>query len=296
MATFEQQQNGLVPLYPNRADGTFLETLNGLDGDINIIGGTDITVTTMDGDITITNDRAISFVSAGGDESIVAGDLSLKGLTAGTAIGLTGAPTDVTIEIPAADRLSITDDGESSSLIKTGIGNPLELRGIQGGPGVTVVNNIDEMRITSNPLTRAYAGGRGTSETISAGTGRRATCPNGVLYDSSLLTLTDAPGGGVINNVAGREIMVKVHWGATLRVFGGGNTTVTMEPRVNAAPVAGAAQTAAVNDYGVVQFDTVKFSFIVTIPTAGAMELVLTENGGTGDITIDISWLTIDEL
>lgn len=139
-----------------------VRTLDGVSpalpsGDIDLIAGTNITITPGVNSITIasTASSAVSLTSAGGTETLVnAGtgpSLATKGLTAGTGItlGSTAGAVTITNSSPASS-VALTSAGGTETLVNDGTGPALATKGLTAGTGISLSSTATAITVTNS--------------------------------------------------------------------------------------------------------------------------------------------------
>jgi microcystin-dependent protein len=181
---------------PNNGEGLYwngsnwvntpvLRTLDGVSpvlpsGNIDLIAGTDITLTPGVGSITINSSggSSVTLTNAGGDETLVKNGtgplLATKGLSAGTGISLSSNANWVTVTNSSpASGVTLTSAGGTETLVNDGTGPSLATKGLSAGTGITLTGTATDITVTnSSPassVTLASAGG--TETLVNDGTG-----------------------------------------------------------------------------------------------------------------------------
>ena len=112
--------------------------------------------------ITIGSDIALSSVGAG--ESLINDGtiptLALKSLVAGTDISLVSAATTVTVNnTVGASAVTLTSAGGDETIVKTGAGPALVVKGLSEGAGINLTSTANDVTITnSNTLVSTVTG------------------------------------------------------------------------------------------------------------------------------------------
>jgi len=196
----------------------------------------------------ITEAPTTTLSSAGGTETLVndgtGPTLAIKGLTAGTGIGLAGGANVVTISNTSpASSVTLSSAGGTETLVVDGAGPTLSNKGLTAGTGISLTGGANDVTIANTSpasgVTLASAGGTeslvvdGTGPTLSnkgltAGTGISLTgAANDVTVAATGTNITLSSAGGavsLVNDGTGPTLAAKgLNAGTAISLTGGAN-------------------------------------------------------------------------
>ena len=266
---------------PNNGEGLYwngsnwvntpvLRTLDGVapvlpSGNIDLIAGTDITLTPGVGSITINSSggSSVTLANAGGDETLVKNgtgpSLISKGISAGTGITLTSNANWVTVTNSSpASGVTLASAGGTETLVNDGTGPSLATKGLSAGTGITLTGTATDITVTnSSPasgVTLTNAGGDETlvkngtgpsliSKGISAGTGISLSS------NANLVTVTNSsPASSVtLASAGGTETLVNDGTGPSLATKGlSAGTGITLTSNATSITIAASASSGSI--------------------------------------------------
>ena len=147
-----------------------------------------------------------SLASAGGTETLVVDgtgpDLSIKGLTAGTGVTLTGGAGVVTVtNASPASSVTLDSVGVGASVVYNNVGPALQTRGILAGAGMSVSGAGTDVTVTNDsPASSVTLSSAGGTSLVTDSTGptlaiKGISAASGILVTDAgtALTLTPMP-------------------------------------------------------------------------------------------------------
>lgn len=232
-----------------------------------LTAGAGITLTPSSTDITITNSSpasGASITSAGGTQTLVntsAGpNMIIKGLTAGTGVTLTPTANDVTISNASpASSLSLGSAGGTQTLVNTGTGPGLVVKGLTAGAGISLTPSGNDITITNSAgassVTLANAG---TTSLVNQGTGP-ALQTKGLVAGSNISFTTSAT-DITINSISvtttlasagGTQTLVNQGTGPSLAIKGlTAGTGISLTPTANDITIASTGSAVTLSSAG----------------------------------------------
>lgn len=198
--------------------------------------GTGMSLSSNSSAVTISNTSpatSVTLTSSGGSDTLVntgiGPALSIKGLTAGTGVGLSSGPGSVTIS-NNDPTLSLSSSGGSQTLVSNGIGPAFIVKGLTPGAGMGLSSTSSAITINNtSPASSASLSSTGVSQTlVNSGTPpgfliKGLTAGSGILLSptSTDLTITNTSSAAAVTLAnAGTTSLVNTGVGPALAMKG----------------------------------------------------------------------------
>lgn len=232
-----------------------------------------------------------SLTTAGSGASLIGSTpMSVKTLTAGSNLAF--AVTADNIEISTITPISLSSAGGAETLISSGSGPSLAIKGLTAGPGITLTSGVSSITITPVVITLVTSGSGTTliSDGVGPALALKSLLGSGAVTLSSTsteITITKVP--TTLSSAGGIVSLVSSGIGPTLGLLGliAGSgatltsTTTTVTIATTAVSLASAGGTVSLVSSGIAPNLTIKS----IVPGIG---LIMTDNGSDLELSVPV--------